>query len=173
MKKFLRKYGAIIVFYALLITIFFTGFIIGRYGKAAPSAEIAEFGVVSQAPEETGATAPETGYEAPVTEPPTTEPPEAEYKTITVNATAYCPCEKCSGKWGRNTATGVLAEAGRTIAVDPKVIPYGTEVIINGNTYIAEDCGGGIKGNDVDIFFDTHEEALQFGRKKLTAKILN
>lgn len=78
--------------------------------------------------------------------------------------TAYCPCEECNGQWKDGiTSTGVIAEAGKTIAVDPTVIPYGTEVIINGNTYIAEDCGGAITGNRIDIYFDTHEEALAFG----------
>lgn len=61
------------------------------------------------------------------------------------------------------TATGTTPTVGRTIAVDPNVIPYGSEVTINGNTYIAEDCGGAIKGNRVDILFDTHQEALEFG----------
>lgn len=61
------------------------------------------------------------------------------------------------------TATGVLAEEGRTIAVDPKVIPYGSEVIIDGHTYIAEDCGGAIKGEEIDIFFESHEDVSNFG----------
>lgn len=77
--------------------------------------------------------------------------------------TAYCPCVECCGKDDGITATGTKATAGRTIAVDPYVIPYGTEVIINGHSYIAEDCGGAIVGKKVDIFFDTHEEAQQFG----------
>lgn len=77
--------------------------------------------------------------------------------------TAYCPCTKCCGKNDGITATGTKATAGRTVAVDPKKIPYGTELIINGNTYIAEDCGGVIKGNIIDIYFDSHKEALNFG----------
>lgn len=77
--------------------------------------------------------------------------------------TAYCPCEKCCGKSDGITATETTATAGRTIAVDPSIIPYGSTVIINGNEYIAEDCGGAIKENHIDIFFDTHDEALNFG----------
>ena len=77
--------------------------------------------------------------------------------------TAYCPCDMCSEGYGRQTATGARAIAGRTIAVDPSVIPYGTAVEINGHTYIAEDCGGDIKGNRIDIFFDTHAETLEWG----------
>lgn len=81
--------------------------------------------------------------------------------------TAYCPCSKCCGKWANGiTSTGVTATAGRTIAVDPKKIPYGTEVVINGHTYVAEDCGGAIKKNKIDIYFNSHEEALAFGRQR-------
>lgn len=78
--------------------------------------------------------------------------------------TAYCPCSKCCGKWsGGATASGVMPTANHTIAVDRSVIPFGTEIIINGVTYVAEDTGGAIKGNRVDIFFDSHKEALNFG----------
>ena len=77
--------------------------------------------------------------------------------------TAYCACSKCCGKSDGITATGTKAKQGRTIAVDPKKIPYGTKVVINGHTYVAEDCGGSIKNNRIDIFFNSHKEALQFG----------
>lgn len=84
----------------------------------------------------------------------------------TFTLTAYCACEKCCGEWSDGiTATGTVATAGRTIAVDPTVIPYGSQVQIYGNTYIAEDCGGAIKENKIDVFFDSHEEALEFGRR--------
>ncbi len=79
--------------------------------------------------------------------------------------TGYCPCEKCCGKGARGiTATGTKATAGRTIAVNPNVIPYGTKVRINGQEFIAEDTGG-VKGNVIDMYFDTHDEALSWGRK--------
>ena len=99
--------------------------------------------------------------------------PSTESEYITFRASAYCPCEKCCGKYANGiTATGVKAKAGRTIAVDPNYIPYGTEVIINGNTYVAEDCGGAIKGNRIDIYFDSHEEALNFGVQYLQGVIV-
>ena len=79
--------------------------------------------------------------------------------------TAYCDCEKCCGKTDGITATGTKATAGRTIAVDPDVIPYGTEIAINGHSYIAEDCGGAIKGNHIDIFMNDHNTALRYGRR--------
>lgn len=77
--------------------------------------------------------------------------------------TAYCPCTKCCGKNDGITASGVKATVNRTIAVDPKVIPIGSQVMIGDNTYIAEDVGGAIKGNIIDIYFDSHTEALNFG----------
>ena len=80
--------------------------------------------------------------------------------------TAYC-CENyphiCNNGDSSATATGTTPTPGRTIAVDPSQIPYGSEVIINGCTYIAEDCGGAIRGNRVDILVETHKEALEFG----------
>ena len=69
----------------------------------------------------------------------------------------------CNNGDAAYTATMTTPTPGRTIAIDPTVIPYGTEVIINGHTYIAEDCGGAIKGNRIDVLCDTHEEALQKG----------
>ncbi len=89
--------------------------------------------------------------------------------------TAYCPCRICCQKYSNeinggepHTATGTVPEAGRTIAVDPTVIPYGSVVEIEGlGTFIAEDCGGKIKENHIDVYFDTHEEARAFGKKML------
>lgn len=86
--------------------------------------------------------------------------------------TAYCPCYECSEGWGNSTATGAIAKQGRTIAVDPKIIPYGTEVVIDGHTYVAEDCGGVIKGNKIDIYFETHEETIKWGVQKKIVTIL-
>lgn len=78
--------------------------------------------------------------------------------------TAYCPCSQCCGKWANGiTATGVIAQPNHTIAVDPSVIPYGSKVKINGRTYVAEDCGGAIKSNRIDIYFSSHQEACDFG----------
>jgi 3D (Asp-Asp-Asp) domain-containing protein len=82
------------------------------------------------------------------------------------NLTAYCGCSKCCGSYGNHTSTGKKPKQGRTIAVDPKVIPYGSVVLINGKEYVAEDCGGAIKGKHIDIYFNSHADALKFGRKK-------
>lgn len=86
--------------------------------------------------------------------------------------TAYCSCEKCCGIWAYNRPNGIVYGAigeelqeGYSIAVDPNVIPYGTEVVINDRIYKAQDCGGAIKGNRIDLYFDSHEDALEFGVK--------
>ena len=100
---------------------------------------------------------------------------QAEPQTVNLGEfkiTAYCPCVKCCGKSDGITSTGVTAQANRTIAVDPKVIPYGTTVMIDGKEYIAEDCGGAIKGKRIDVYFDTHQEALQWGVKYKGVQLL-
>lgn len=90
------------------------------------------------------------------------------YREIKVVATAYCPCKKCCGKSDGITATGVKAKSRHTIAADPKFLPYGTELLFDCNTWVVEDCGGAIKGNRIDVFFDTHEEAVNFGRQEFS-----
>lgn len=78
-------------------------------------------------------------------------------KIENVKLTAYCPCDECSGGWGKQTKLGTTAKEGRTIAVDPKLIPLGSEVLIEGKVYIAEDIGGAVKGKVIDIYFDEHK----------------
>lgn len=66
------------------------------------------------------------------------------------------------------TATGTVPKVGRTIAVDPKVIPLGSEVYIEGFGWrIAEDVGGKVKGNIIDIFMGSRKEALNWGRRNV------
>lgn len=69
------------------------------------------------------------------------------------------------------TSTRTVATANRTIAVDPRVIPYGSKVKIDGKEYIAEDCGGAIKGNRIDIFVDNHDNTLEQGVRYLNVKV--
>lgn len=96
-----------------------------------------------------------------------------EEKWEVYKLTAYCPCEKCCGKSDGITASGTKATEGRTIAVDTEIIPYGTEVLVEGlGKFIAEDCGGVIKGNRIDIYFNSHEDALEFGVQERKVKIL-
>lgn len=73
---------------------------------------------------------------------------------------AYCPCEKCCLKSDGITASGVKASPNRTVAVDG--IPFGTRLLIDGNEYIVEDRVGSGK-RLIDVFFSTHDEALNSG----------
>lgn len=92
---------------------------------------------------------------------------------IWANASAYCACVKCCGKTNGITASGTKATAGRTIAA-PKNYAFGTKIEIAGmGTYIVEDRGGAITGNKIDIYFDSHAEALKFGRRNLQIKVLD
>ena len=106
-----------------------------------------------------------------------TEPqPKTELVSLGVfRITAYCHCEKCCGNWAKNrptdedgsllvyTASGELAVEGVTIAADTSILPFGTEVIIDGNKYIVQDRGKVIKNNRIDVYFENHQDALEFG----------
>ena len=95
-------------------------------------------------------------------------------RTITVEATAYTGSAEENGGWANMTSTGAVPREGRTIAVDPRVIPYGTRVYIPalGGTYVAEDCGGAIKGNRIDIFMNTSSKCNAWGRRHIEIQIL-
>ena len=83
--------------------------------------------------------------------------------------TYYC-CEKyphiCNAGPPYTTASGTTPTPNRTIAVDRSVIPLGTHLVIDGMEYIAEDTGGAIKGNRIDIVVKTHQEALNKGKRQ-------
>lgn len=82
----------------------------------------------------------------------------------TFRITHYCPCSICCGPWSNGiTSTGVTAITNHTIAVDPSQIPYGSKVVINDQVYVAEDCGGAIKKNCIDIYVATHPEGQSKG----------
>ena len=88
---------------------------------------------------------------------------------------AYCSCEVCCNEHALNRpldengneivkgSIGQVLTPQYSIAVDPKVIPYGTEVMFGGNTYLAQDCGGAIKENRIDLYFNDHQDALEWG----------
>ena len=87
----------------------------------------------------------------------------------TFRLTFYCPCERCCGEYADGiTATGSMATAGRTVAVDPAVIPLGSTVRIGGHDYVAEDTG--VHGHTIDVFVDDHQEALRLGTYKTTVQ---
>lgn len=91
--------------------------------------------------------------------------------TDTIRATAYTHTDAgCDF----TTSTGTFVHRG-TVAVDPRYIPYGTRMVIvsNDGEYflgicVAEDCGGDIKGDRMDVYFPTYEECREFGRRVCT-----
>ena len=86
--------------------------------------------------------------------------------------TAYCPCSKCCGKTNGRTASGTTATAGRTVAASSKYA-FGTKLNIGGHVYTVEDRGGAINGNKIDIFVNTHAEALAWGVRYLNVSVVN
>ena len=118
------------------------------------------------------------------TRPDPGKPPKSYAKVITCTATAYDlsfqSCGKRPGDRGYGiTATGTHAKYG-TVAVDPRVIPLGSKLFIETSDgrfvygyATAEDTGGAIKGNKVDLFFPTYNECMQFGRRSVKVYILN
>ncbi len=120
---------------------------------------------VEAIPIETIASEPVIEVKQIVKEPETTPEPESEKVSLgEYRITAYCACEVCCpGTSDGITYTGTIATEGRTIAVDPDVIPLGSIVEINGAEYVAEDIGGAIKGERIDLYFNSHQGALEWG----------
>lgn len=106
--------------------------------------------------------------------PEAEQTPACETKMVSLGVftvSHYCPCEKCCGKDDGITATGTVATPGRTLAVDPSVIPYGSKVVLKYedgtvDDYIAEDRGGAINGKKVDVFMGQHRAALHAGIRR-------
>lgn len=109
-------------------------------------------------------------------------PPEEYKEVIAATATAYCLCQKCCGKLPSHpyygyTASGIKIVPGtgmKVIAVDPNVIPLGTKVYVDGlngawdyGYAIAADTGSAIKNLKIDLYMDTHSEALSWGRRSV------
>ena len=187
-----RRVKAENILLGLIITALLMGALIGSLitigvisAKAASEEAKEEREIVSiiekEAPVAT--TAPKAPAVTSAPEAPAQEEKAADEKKMTdhpvgvCEITAYCTCVKCCGIWSaehpsrqgtgyvQKTATGTIPTEGRTVAVDKDVIPLGSIVIIDGVTYIAEHTGNAVKGNVVDIYFDSHEEAVQFGRR--------
>lgn len=110
--------------------------------------------------------------------PEETTTPEPEWKEFT--ATAYCSCEICCGSWALNrpngivyTASGAVAREGYTIAADWDVLPPGTIVFIEGlGERVVQDRGSAVKGNAVDLYFEDHTAARNFGRRTVRLYIV-
>jgi 3D (Asp-Asp-Asp) domain-containing protein len=97
---------------------------------------------------------------------------------ITMSASAYTAGPESTGKspgspgYGR-TASGRMVEPG-IVAVDPNVIPLGTRLYVEGYGYsLAADTGGAIKGNKIDLYYESLSDALRFGRRTVTVYVLD
>jgi 3D (Asp-Asp-Asp) domain-containing protein len=94
-------------------------------------------------------------------------------RVVEMVATGYGPGRASNGRWAGQTATGLRPGYG-VVAVDPRFIPLGTRLYIEGYGYaVAGDTGGAIKGNRIDLGHDTHREAMRVGRKRVKVLILN
>ena len=94
------------------------------------------------------------------------------YDTFTINASAYTAAADECGKSNGITASGVKVLERRTLACPPQY-PFGVKIEIEGRgVYVCEDRGGAIKGNHFDIYMETKIEAFAFGRRNLSAKVV-
>lgn len=173
-RRRIQRRSANIKFAAFVLIILVMGFAVGYTAACAtcspqPAAEAPIVPVVTE----------DTPAPQELLEP--VERPAEDYASIddleligTFKATAYCPCVECCGVWSadhpdrdedyvQRTSSGTIPTEGRTIAADWSVLPKGSEVIICGHPYIVEDTGGAIKGNRIDIYFGSHEAALEYG----------
>lgn len=95
-----------------------------------------------------------------------------------VKISHYCICKKCCGKDPDHPAYGITASGAKaqpyvSVAVDPKVIPLGSDVLVDYgdgeiHAYIAHDTGSGVKGNHIDVCVEDHETGRQLGLKTAT-----
>ena len=91
-------------------------------------------------------------------------------ETKIFKVTAYCSCAKCCGKKTVRTASGTQATAGHTVAASGQ-FAFGTKLIINGQQYTVEDRGGAIQGNRIDIYMNSHAEAIAWGVRYLPVQV--
>ena len=99
-----------------------------------------------------------------------------EWQTVQMRVTAYCPCPKCCGKYSDGqTACGHKIRPGDAFVAADKEYPFGTEMVVPGykNTEPVKvlDRGGAIRGNRLDVFFHSHQQALNWGVKHLNVKV--
>lgn len=124
-----------------------------------------------------GSDEPETNVE----DKPVDSASELKHSAV-FTVTNYCPCVKCCGVWSaqhpsrqgtgyvQRTASGTVPKEGRTVGVDPAVIPLGTHLWIDGHEYIAEDTGSGVGGRHIDVYWDSHEASIKAGVRKTTVE---
>jgi 3D (Asp-Asp-Asp) domain-containing protein len=93
-------------------------------------------------------------------------------KPFAINASAYTAAADECGKNDGITASGIKVQKNRTLAC-PSIYPFGAKISIDGyGVFTCEDRGGAIKGNHFDIYTETKQEAFAFGRRNLTAQVV-
>jgi 3D (Asp-Asp-Asp) domain-containing protein len=102
--------------------------------------------------------------------------PAEKWRIVRMKVTGYCPCSKCCGQYADGiTANGHKIQPGDTFVAADKKYSFGTEMIIegysNGQAVKVLDRGGAIKGNKLDAFFRTHQEALEWGVRYIDVKV--
>jgi 3D (Asp-Asp-Asp) domain-containing protein len=165
-KRWLKRNVLWFVLLAIILFSFGTGIIVGTLVADKPEPVLA-------------AVTEEPAFYQIVTENEPTSFEESEWQTFT--ATAYCPCKKCCGKWALNrpnglvyTASSAIAEEGVTVAADWSILPAGTLIEIDGlGERIVQDRGGVITGNKIDLFFNIHQDALDFGVQEVLVRTLD
>ena len=168
-KKKLKIVMPYIILIGIVLLIFGIGFLIGRLCVPTKAKDD-----TTQIINSTVSTTEETIVE--------TEPP---IEWLEFRVTAYCPCEKCCGKWATLRpkdengqpivygATGIVLQSGVSVAADTSVYPMGTVLEIQGfGKFIVQDRGGSIKGNRIDIYFDNHDEAVDFGVQTIKVRVI-
>jgi 3D (Asp-Asp-Asp) domain-containing protein len=117
-----------------------------------------------------------TSLSVAVIKPNPTVEQSGEWQTVKMRVTAYCPCKKCCGEYSDGqTACGHKIISGDVFVAADKRYCFGTEMLIpgynNDEPVKVLDRGGAIQGNRLDVFFGSHEEALEWGVKYLDVKV--
>jgi len=143
----------------------------------APLLNVAAGGSESQAEQVTDEVESRTELQAASPNEPSEQPEDNRpWQAVRMRVTAYCPCEKCCGKFADGiTACGHKIQSGDTFVAADKRYAFDTEMIIEGynNSQMVKvlDRGGAIKGNKLDVFFKTHQEALEWGVRYIDVKV--
>lgn len=93
--------------------------------------------------------------------------------SFSIIATGYCSCDKCNYPYGGQPAYNGQPLSYGVVAVDPSVIPMNTKLYVEGyGEAIAADQGNAIKGYHIDLYFPSHQQALDWGIKRINVTIL-
>ncbi|NIP22951.1 MAG: hypothetical protein GWN67_03005 [Phycisphaerae bacterium] len=100
----------------------------------------------------------------------------SQWQTVRMRVTAYCACRRCCGKFADGiTASGHKIRQGDTFAAADKKYSFGTEMVVagynNGKPIEVLDRGGAIRGNKLDVFFNSHRKARKWGVKYIDVKV--